>query len=82
MSYLIEKREEFLNEYFSRLADFYRLAPRLLQSSSDEEFELWFEKLEQIDKRSLYLYIKKFYQRIPIRRLKLIKDRFDYKFIK
>ena len=81
MSYHVKEREEYLNEYFSRLVDFNQLAPNLLSAQTDTEFELWFEKLEQIDKRYLYIYIKENYKKIPLKRLTLIKDRFDGRFI-
>lgn len=81
MSYKAPERTEYLSEFFSRLVDFNLISGNLLSAKTDEEFELWFEKLELIDKRYLYLFIKKNHKKIPIRRLKLIRDRFDYRFI-
>lgn len=81
MSYVVEKKEEYLNECFSRWADFARLSDHLLNAETDFEFELWFEKLEAIDKRYLYLFIKDNYKKIPLKRLKLIRGRFDSRFI-
>jgi hypothetical protein len=48
-----------VEELFSRYADFYRLAPRLLEAADDDAaFMNWFEKLILIDARALLLYIR------------------------
>ena len=69
-----------LNDYFSRLSDFTNIAPRLLHADTKEGFEVWFEKLELIDKRSLYFFIKEHKDEIPKEYLKMVQDRFPKKF--
>lgn len=82
MSYRAEKKEDCLNEYFSRLSDFYSISNNLLRASTEEEFEVWFEKMELIDKRSLYLFIRENYENIPLNHLALIRKRFGAEFYK
>ena len=58
MSYHHTPKSDSLNDYFSRLTDFTVIAPNLLNAETEFEFEIWLEKLEQIDRRSLYFYLK------------------------
>ena len=81
MSYFVEKREDFLNEYFSRLADFYKILPNLENAKTKSAFLIWFEKLALIDRRSLYLYLKKNYSKFPPSYLKQVKSYFGYQFL-
>ena len=64
-----------LNNWFSNLADFVNISPNLLNASSIQSFEVWFEKLEQIDRRSLYLFIKEHKDEIPKEYLDSVRDR-------
>ena len=65
MSYKATKTKNPLHNLFRRLFDFYRVAPNLLNSKSLEEFELWLDKLMQIDRRSLYRYLKAHKANLP-----------------
>ncbi len=65
-----------INDLFSRLSDFTNIAPNLLKASSKESFEVWFEKLELIDKRSLYFYLKEHKDEVPKEYLDMVKGRF------
>lgn len=76
MSYKVNARKEFLNEFFARLSDFNNIKNRLLLSKTKDEFEVWFEKLELIDKRSLYLLICNNKDRIEKDYLDMVSDRF------
>lgn len=65
MSYKIHDTGDLTNNYITRLSDFIQLAPNLLNSKTSEEFEIWYEKLDMIDRRSLFLYIRKNIKKIP-----------------
>lgn len=75
MSYKKPDTGNSMNDYFSALMDFNRLAPRLLQAETEQEFDVWLDKLAVIDRRSTVLYIKAhkdeirpdFMKRIPAR---------------
>ena len=69
-----------LNDYFTRLSDFTNIAPNLLKAKSAESFEVWFEKLELIDKRSLYFYIREHKSEIKDEYLKMVEKRFPKPF--
>ena len=58
MSYAAEKKEDSLNEWFSRNADFMNIVPRLVKAKDETEFALWFDKLRKIDPRTLYFWVK------------------------
>lgn len=64
-----------LNDYFSRLNDFMNIAPNLLKASSVQSFEVWYEKLELIDRRALFLYIKEHSSEIPAEYKSRVKNR-------
>ena len=70
------KTNDTLNNWFSNIADFMNITPNLLRASSKESFEVWFEKLEKIDKRSLFLFLKKHKDEIPKEYLDSVRDRF------
>lgn len=80
MSYFHQKTGDSLLDYFERLADFYRISHHLLTCNNEDEFEVWFEQAELIDKRALYLFIKDNHSKIPESYLLKIKDRFDSSF--
>ena len=65
-----------LNDWFSRMADFMNISQNLLKASSKESFEVWFEKMELIDKRSLYFFIKAHKNEISEEYLKMVRGRF------
>ena len=77
MSYRQPKTGNSLNDYFSALADFNMLSDHLLTAKTEESFQIWLEKLEAIDKRALYLYIKKHKAEIPENHLALAQRRFS-----
>lgn len=75
MSYQRKTCEDGVNEWFSAMADFVNIAPNLLKARSTEEFEVWFEKLQQIDPRSIYYYIKEHKSEIPEEYINYVKSR-------
>ncbi len=76
MSYKRQYKNDILNTYLHDLTNFYQLAPHLLSAVTLEEFEVWLEKLEQIDRRSLFLYVKEHKDEIKEEFFPLIQDRF------
>lgn len=68
-----------MNDYFSALSDFVRLAPHLLEAGTEQEFVVWFEKLELIDRRSLLLYLRKHKDEIPPEHMSFARRRFKEK---
>lgn len=76
MSYPRPNTGNSMNDYFSGLVDFTVIAPNLLSAKDPAAFQVWLEKLEQIDRRSLLLYIKKYKDRIPEEHLRLARKRF------
>lgn len=65
MSYKKPHTGNTMNDYFTRLMDFTRLSSNLLEADSDNNFEIWLDKLIQIDRRSLILFLKKNSDKIP-----------------
>lgn len=76
MSYRREIKKDFINEMFTRYRDFQLLSHHLLEAKNFEEFEIWFEKLELIDKRTLYLFICENQEKIDPEYLDIVSDRF------
>lgn len=58
------------------LIEFNKISGNLLTAQTFDEFEVWFEKCAEIDKRSLYLFIKKEKENIPQEYIKRIKSNF------
>jgi hypothetical protein len=58
MSYRKPNTGNRMNDYFSALVDFYMLAPNLLKAKNKQAFLIWFDKLNLIDRRSLFLYLR------------------------
>ncbi len=65
MSYSIPKKTDSLNEYFTRLADFTLLLPNLEKAEDKETFDIWFDKLRQIDPRALLIWIREHKDSLP-----------------
>lgn len=80
MSYRRPNTGNSLNDYFSALSDFNMLSDHLLSAKTEEAFEIWLEKLELIDKRSLFLFIRKHKNEIPEKHLALAQRRFSREF--
>lgn len=76
MSYVRPNTGDSLNDYFSSLNDFTMLAPNLLAAKDPRGFQVWFEKLEQIDRRSLLRYIRIHKADIPEAHLDMARKRF------
>lgn len=76
MSYRRPHTGNPLNNYMKSLNDFYTLVPHLLNANSKFEFEIWLEKLEQIDRRSLLLYMKKHKDEFKPEFLEMVQDRY------
>ena len=76
MSYKKPNTGNTMNDYFSSLADFTMLAPKLLHAPTEQSFIIWLHKLEAIDKRALFLYLKDNKEKIPKKHLEIAKKRF------
>lgn len=76
MSYHKPDTGNDMNNYFTSLADFTMLAPRLIEAKDEEHFEVWLEKLLLIDRRSLLIYIREHKNEIPEQHMKLVRRRF------
>lgn len=63
--YKKKKSSDSVNSWFSNMANFQRIAERMLQASTEMEFEVFLEKAMSIDKRSTCLFIEKYQQQIP-----------------
>lgn len=65
MSYKRPNTGNSMNDYFSTLMDFNVLAPRILVAKTEQEFDVWLDKLATVDRRSAVLYIKANQDKIP-----------------
>lgn len=65
MSYQKPNTGNSMNDYFTNLSTFYQLAPKLLAAKDPQNFEIWLDKLIQVDRRSLVLFIQKHEKEIP-----------------
>ncbi len=76
MSYPKPDTGNFMNDYFTSLADFVMLAPHLIEAGTPESFQIWLEKLEKIDRRALFLYLRKYKEEIPPEHIRIAQRRF------
>ena len=58
MSYVKPNTGNAVNDWFTNIVNFTNIAPRLLEIKNKPSFSIWLDKLEAIDKRSLYLYLR------------------------
>lgn len=65
MSYKKPDTGNDMNDFFSRAMAFSNLAPNLLKATTVQGFEVWMDKLMQIDQRSLALYLNKHKEELP-----------------
>lgn len=72
MSYNYKKTDDLTNDYVSRLADFMNILPNLINAETPENFGIWYEKLEQVDRRSLTKYLVENMDKIPTEYLNYI----------
>lgn len=77
MSYNPDPKTDSLNEMFSRWNDFVTLSPNLLNAKDEITFEIWLEKLELIDSRFLFLFLREHYDEIKPECMRLAQRRFD-----
>lgn len=76
MSYRKPDTGNTMHDHFICLADFIVLAPRLINAQNTASFEIWLEKLEAIDRRSLLLYLRTHKEKIRKEHLALAQRRF------
>ena len=76
MSYVKPNTGNPMNDYFTALNDFTMLSNRLLEADNSQSFEVWLEKLELIDKRSLFLFLREHKDEIPEDHTFLARRRF------
>ena len=76
MSYIRKETGDTLSDWFSGMADFTNISRNLIAASTKDEFEVWFEQLEQINKRSLFFFLRQNQKRIPREYLESVQWRF------
>ena len=76
LSYTHTNTGNTMHDYFTALADFTMLAPRLLQAKNAQSFQIWLDKLEAIDRRSLLLYLRKHTNELKEEHLKIAQRRY------
>lgn len=67
MSYKKPNTGNYLNDYFTNLGNFYNILPNLktaARNKDEDSYFLWIEKLDFIDRRSMYLVLLK--ENLPI----------------
>lgn len=57
MSYVRKETGDSINNYFHDISNFMNILPNMINAQTKDEFQIWFDKLYIIDKRSLFLYI-------------------------
>ena len=76
MSYTQPNTGNSMNDLFTSLASFVQLSPNLLKAKTSQEFAVWLDKLDKIDRRSLLLFIDKHQDEIPTEYLSQVEIRF------
>lgn len=76
MSYIKPSTGNSMNDFFTSLNDFTMLAPRLLRANNSQSFQIWLDKLEAIDRRALFLYLRRHKEQIKPDYLNLAQRRF------
>ena len=76
MSYKKPNTGNSMNNYFTALADFTLLAGKLLTVKNSHSFEIWLNKLEQIDRRSLLIFIRNNKAKIPKKHIAIAQKHF------
>ncbi len=77
MSYKKPNTGNSMNDYFTALTDFTILSKNLLSAKDFHGFIVWFDKLEKIDKRALYMFIKKHKDEFSSDCIEFAQKRFD-----
>lgn len=76
MSYNKVKTNDGIFDYFANVIEFHKISPHLITAKSLDEFEVWFEQAELIDKRSLFLFLCKNKNKIKQEYLDSVRTRF------
>lgn len=76
MSYQKPDTGNTMNDYFSSLTNFVMLAPHLIEARNADAFQIWLEKLEKIDRRALFLYLREHKGEIPPEHIRIAQRRF------
>ncbi len=71
---------DLVNDMFKTLTDFNMLKNNLLNAKTMMQFEVWFEKLELINKRALFFFIRQNKEQIPEEFLERAQRSFKQKF--
>lgn len=79
MSYVKPDTGDALNDYFTNISNFVNIAPNLLKVKNKHSFMAWFDKLFEIDKRALILYLKQNKEKIKPDCLRLAEERLHIK---
>ena len=64
MGYIQPNTGDTLNDYFINLTNFTNIADHLLKVNNTRSFNAWFDKLYEIDPRTLLLYLRKHKEKI------------------
>ncbi len=65
-----------LNELFSRLITFTGYKDNLLRADTQQGFLVWFDKLQKIDRRTLFIFIRQNLTSFPLAWLRPVNDFF------
>lgn len=76
MSFVKADTGDSLNDFFTDMADFMNISGNLLKADTLQVFIVWFEKLELINKRSLFLFLKQHKKEIRPQFIKWAQERF------
>lgn len=65
MSYKnLNTSDDNLNRLFTSASDFQNMSQNLLRAETFEAFQVWYEKLEKVDRRMLFFFLRKNYSSI------------------
>lgn len=78
MSYTRPNTGDSINNMITNMVEFLKISKHLIEAKDVEEFELWFEQAELIDKRSLYLFLCDHKDEINEEHLNYVKNRFVF----
>lgn len=76
MRYNKTKTDDNVYNFITDLIEFNKHSHNLIEAKSFKEFEVWFEKCEEIDKRSLLLFLRNNKDKIPKDYLDKVRGRF------
>ena len=77
MSNDLTRKTDSLNELFSGWDKFLSLSPNMLNAKDETDFKMWLDKLELIDSRFLFFFLREHYDEIKPEYMRLAQRRFE-----